>query len=89
MAFPIFSGEFLARYDHDRSGAIDQIKENDAVSCSDWRQTEQSFERGGLGLSMARYYGFDGSEWHLAALGFARTMRGAAYFRMRECGLHD
>lgn len=83
------SGEFLARYDHDRSGAIDQIKENDAVSCSDWRQTEQSFERGGLGLSMARYYGFDGSEWHLAALGFARTMRGAAYFRMRECGLHD
>jgi hypothetical protein len=79
--------EFIARYDHDRSGAIDQIKESDAVSCTDWRQTEHSFERGGLGLSMARYYGFDGSEWHFAALGFSRTMRSAAYTRMRECGL--
>ena len=46
-----------------------------------------AFERGGLGLSMARYFGFDGSEWHPNALGFARKLRSAAYAKMKECGL--
>ena len=36
---------------------------------------------------MARYYGFDGSEWHPGALGFDRTLRSVAYERMRDCGL--
>jgi len=81
------SRNFLARYDTDRSGAIDIIDESDAIPCSDWKRTESSFDRGRLGLSMARYYGFDGSEWHPSALGFARTIRHAAYTRMRACGL--
>ncbi len=81
------SGEFLRRFDLDDSGRIDQIEENDEISCDYWLETEASFDRGGLGLSMARYYGFDGSEWHAGALGFDRSLRGAAYERMRACGL--
>ena len=79
--------EFLRRFDADGSGAIDRAEESDSIPCSFWRTTEASFERGGLGLSMAHYYGFDGSEWHPGALGFARSLRGIAYERMRSCGL--
>lgn len=81
------SSEFLRRFDSDGSGRIDRIEESDGVSCDYWLETEASFELGGLGLSMARYYGFDGTEWHPGALGFDRRLRGAAYERMRECGL--
>ncbi len=79
--------EFLTRFDRDVSGRIDRVEESEAISCAWWRETEQSFDEGGLGLSMARYYGFDGSEWHPAALGFARDLRSVAYERMRACGL--
>ncbi|MEM9174693.1 MAG: PEGA domain-containing protein [Myxococcota bacterium] len=81
------SREFLARFDSDASGRIDRFEESEAISCDWWRETEQSFDEGGLGLSMARYYGFDGSEWHPGALGFEREVRGVAYERMRACGL--
>ena len=81
------SRTFLDRFDSDASGRIDRLEESDAVSCDYWRETEASFERGGLGLSMAHYYGFDGSEWHRDALGFTRAIRAAAYDRMRACGL--
>ena len=81
------SGEFLGRFDRDASGRIDQLEESEAIGCVYWQETEASFEQGGLGLSMARYYGFDGTEWHDGALGFSRQMRGVAYDRMRECGL--
>ncbi len=81
------SGEFLRRFDTDGSGRIDRLDESDAISCDHWLETEESFDVGGLGLSMARYYGFDGTEWHPGALGFDRAMRGAAYERMRSCGL--
>ncbi len=81
------SQEFLSRFDTDRSGRIDRFEESEAVTCAWWRETETSFDEGGLGLSMARYYGFDGSEWHPGALGFERGVRGVAYERMRACGL--
>ncbi len=81
------SREFLSRFDTDGSGSIDRVPESEAISCTFWQETEASFEQGGLGLSMAHYYGFDGSEWHPGALGFARTIRSAAYARMRDCGL--
>lgn len=79
--------EFLARFDSDTSGRIDRFEESEAITCTWWRETEQSFDEGGLGLSMARYYGFDGSEWHPGALGFERSIRSVAYERMRACGL--
>jgi len=79
--------EFLERFDSDVSGRIDRSEESEAISCAWWRETEQSFDEGGLGLSMARYYGFDGSEWHPGALGFDRALRSVAYERMRGCGL--
>ncbi|MCR9097920.1 MAG: PEGA domain-containing protein [bacterium] len=79
--------EFLNRFDSDASGRIDRFEESESISCTWWRETEQSFDEGGLGLSMARYYGFDGSEWHPGALGFERSVRGVAYERMRGCGL--
>jgi len=81
------SGAFLGRFDRDASGRIDQLEESESIGCAYWQETEASFEQGGLGLSMARYYGFDGSEWHDGALGFSRQMRGVAYDRMLECGL--
>jgi hypothetical protein len=81
------SAEFLSRYDLDGSGRIDRVEESDAVTCPFWREVERDFDRGGLGLSMARYYGFDGSEWHPGALGFTKGLRSAGYARMKECGL--
>lgn len=81
------SQEFVRRFDRDGSGSIDRVDESEAITCAYWRETEASFDQGGLGLSMARYYGFDGSEWHPRALGFDRSVRGAAYQRMKECGL--
>lgn len=81
------SAELLTRFDGDGSGLIDQLAESDSISCPLWQEIEQDFERGGLGLSMARYFGFDGTEWHPNALGFAREMRSVAYAKMKECGL--
>ncbi len=81
------SRELLGRFDRDGSGLIDQLAESESIPCALWQEIERDFDRGGLGLSLARYYGFDGSEWHPRALGFDRKMRGAAYAKMKECGL--
>jgi hypothetical protein len=81
------SAQLLAQYDLDKSGQIDRLEESEAISCRVWRQIEKDFDGGGLGLSMARYYGFDGSEWHTDALGFAEGHRSAVFEKMKECGL--
>ncbi|MBY0399253.1 PEGA domain-containing protein [Myxococcota bacterium] len=81
------SAELRERFDQDRSGEIDSLSESEAISCSVWREIERDFDRGGLGLSLAHYYGFDGSEWHPGALAVARAHRSAVYAKMRECGL--
>lgn len=81
------SKELRERFDRDRSGEIDSLAESEAISCSVWREIERDFDRGGLGLSLAHYYGFDGSEWHPGALAIARPHRSAVYAKMRECGL--
>jgi len=75
------------RFDRDGSGEIDRLEESEAISCSIWREVERDFDRGGLGLTMAHYFGFDGSEWHPGALAVARAHRSAVYAKMRECGL--
>ncbi len=81
------SARVLDRYDVDGSGRIDRAAETDSIPCSFWKEIERSFNAGGLGLSMSRLYGFDGSEWHPIALGFARKQRDLAYIRMQACGL--
>jgi hypothetical protein len=83
----LVSRQLLARYDTDGSGAIDRLEESEPISCAVWTEIEEDFDRGGLGLSMARYFGFDGSEWHPRALGVSRGHRSAVYAKMQECGL--
>lgn len=83
------SAQMLARYDLDASGRIDRLEESEAIPCRVWREIERDFDGGGLGLSMVRYYGFDGSEWHPSALGFAEAHRSAVYEKMKECGLQS
>ncbi len=79
--------ELRERFDRDGSGEIDTLAESEAISCSVWREIERDFDRGGLGLSLAHYFGFDGSEWHPGALAVARAHRSAVYAKMQECGL--
>ncbi|MFO0687552.1 MAG: PEGA domain-containing protein [Myxococcota bacterium] len=81
------SKELRDRFDRDGSGEIDTLAESEAIPCSVWREIERDFDRGGLGLSLAHYYGFDGSEWHPGALAVSRAHRSAVYAKMRECGL--
>jgi hypothetical protein len=81
------AGELRGRFDRDGSGEIDTLAESEAISCPVWREIERDFDRGGLGLSMAHYFGFDGSEWHPGALAVARAHRSAVYAKMQECGL--
>jgi hypothetical protein len=81
------SRQMLARFDKDGSGSIDRVEESEAISCELWQEIERDFDEGGLGLSMAHNYGFDGSEWIDGALGFSRTIRSAVYDKMKECGL--
>jgi hypothetical protein len=83
------SGQLLEQYDLDRSGQIDRLEESEAITCRVWREIERDFDGGGLGLSMARYYGFDGSEWHPNALGFSEGHRSAVFEKMKECGLQN
>ena len=83
------SARLLAQYDLDKSGQIDKLEESEAITCRVWSQIERDFDGGGLGLSMARYYGFDGSEWHPNALGFAEAHRSAVFEKMKECGLQE
>lgn len=81
------SAELLARYDLDASGQIDRLEESEPIPCRVWLEIERDFDGGGLGLSMVRYYGFDGSEWHPNALGFTQAHRSAVFEKMKECGL--
>ncbi|MBW2425125.1 MAG: PEGA domain-containing protein, partial [Deltaproteobacteria bacterium] len=81
------SRQMLARFDTDGSGSIDRVEESEAISCELWQEVERDFDEGGLGLSLAHNYGFDGSEWIEGALGFSRTIRSAVYDKMKECGL--
>jgi hypothetical protein len=84
-----FSAQLRSRYDTDQSGQIDRLEESEAISCEVWREIERDFDGGGLGLSMTRYYGFDGSEWHPDALGFSEAHRSAVFEKMKECGLQN
>ncbi len=77
----------VSEFDRNGSGSIDTVAETESIPCELWRRLERDFDRGRLGLSMARLYGFDGSEWHPDALGFAREQRALAYERMIACGL--
>ncbi len=81
------SGQLRERFDGDGSGEIDRLEESEAIPCPVWLEVERDFDRGGLGLTMAHYFGFDGSEWHPGALAVARAHRSAVYAKMRECGL--
>ncbi len=81
------AGELRARFDRDGSGEIDTLAESEAIPCPVWLEIERDFDRGGLGLSLAHYFGFDGSDWHPGALAVARAHRSAVYAKMRECGL--
>ncbi len=81
------AGELRARFDRDGSGEIDSLAESEAIPCTVWLEIERDFDRGGLGLSLALYFGFDGSEWHPGALAVARAHRSAVYAKMKECGL--
>ena len=57
------------------------------VPCDQWLSLEQSYNEGGLGLSLTKFYGFDGERWRTNALGVGDTVRDVAYKRMKECGL--
>ncbi len=77
----------LARYDLDRSGWLDSKEELDSIPCEQWLGLEQSHDQSGLGLSLTRFYGFDGKGWRSGALGVADQVRDLAYQRMKACGL--
>jgi hypothetical protein len=77
----------LSRYDLDRSGALDSMEELSAVPCDHWLGLEQSYDQSNLGLSLTRFYGFDGNGWRSGALGVADEARDLAYERMKACGL--
>lgn len=77
----------VGRFDADGSGRIDRVEESEAIPCEIWQEIEGDFDEGGLGLSLSRNYGFDGSEWIEGALGFSRDIRSAVYARMQACGL--
>jgi hypothetical protein len=77
----------LARYDTDRSGAIDRPEELDAIPCDYWKGIERSYDASRLGLPLLRMYGFDGDGWKRGALGIGSSVRDLAFRRMRDCGL--
>lgn len=77
----------LARYDFDRSGALDSRAEIESVPCEQWLGLEQSYDSSNLGLSLIRFYGFDGEGWRSGALGVSDDARDLAYQRMKACGL--
>ena len=77
----------LARYDLDRSGEIDTAEEVEGLPCDDLLGLESSHDQSRLGLSLTRFYGFDGDGWRSGALGVSDEVRDLAYERMKSCGL--
>jgi len=77
----------LARYDYDRSGELDSAEELDAIPCEDLLGLEHSHDQSRLGLTLTRFYGFDGEGWRSGALGVSDQVRDLAYQRMKDCGL--
>jgi hypothetical protein len=77
----------LSRYDLDRSGALDSKEELESVPCDFWLGLEASHSQSRLGLTLTRFYGFDGKGWRSGALGAADEIRDLAYERMTHCGL--
>lgn len=83
------SAELLKRFDLDASGQIDRLEESSAIPCRVWLAVESDFDDGRMGLSMVRYYGFDGTEWHPKALGVAEAHRDIVFKEMKKCGLRS
>ena len=77
----------LSRYDRDRSGALDAEQEIDAVPCDFWLGLQASHGQSRLGLTLIRFYGFDGNGWRSGALGISDEVRDLAHERMKQCGL--
>ena len=77
----------LARFDTDRSGAIDRAEELGAIPCDYWKGIERSYDTSRLGIPLARIYGFDGEGWKPGSLGVDSEIRDLAFRRLRDCGL--
>jgi hypothetical protein len=77
----------LSRYDRDRSGELDSQAELDSVPCEFWLGLEASHSQSRLGLTLIRFYGFDGKGWRPGALGVSDEIRDLAHVRMTQCGL--
>ena len=77
----------LARYDADRSGTLDTPAEVESVPCDDWLGLATTHAGAGLGLSLVRFFGFDGNDYKTGALGIDPSMRDVAYRRMSACGV--
>ncbi len=77
----------VSEYDRNQSRTLDTSEEIRSIPCQVWRSIEASYEAGGLGVTMTRLYGFDGSEAPANTLGVTHEMRGYAYDRMTGCGL--
>lgn len=79
--------DLVSRFDRNGSGSLDTTDEIQSIPCETWRGVEQSYETGGLAVTMTHLYGFDGSEAPANTLGVTNAMRGYAYDRMKACGL--
>lgn len=77
----------LSRYDLDRSGALDSEEELESIPCDRLLGLEASHSQSRLGLTLIRFYGFDGRDWRSGALGIADEVRDLAHTRMTGCGL--
>lgn len=77
----------LSRFDTDRSGALDAEEELDAIPCDFWLGLQASHGQSRLGLTLIRFYGFDGKDWRSGALGISDEVRDLAHDRMQKCGL--
>jgi hypothetical protein len=77
----------ISEYDRNQSRTLDTPEELSSIPCQVWQSIEASYETGGLGVSMTRLYGFDGSDAPTNTLGVTYPMRGYAYDAMTQCGL--
>ncbi len=79
--------DLISRFDRNGSGSLDTPEEIDAIPCESWQKIEQSYETGGLVVTMTNLYGFDGSEAPANTLGVTAAVRDHTYARMKTCGL--